>query len=72
MAGPLKNLNLGVLCMFIMVTASGTLASNVIGSFDEGAVSPEYGLMLDDRVVKVEKVSIHTGNELVYEIMNQG
>ena len=71
-AGPLTNVLLGFLLMLIIVLASTRLATNVVGAFDEGAVSEKYGLQLGDTVIAVGDVSIHTGNELVYEIMNQG
>jgi regulator of sigma E protease len=53
---------------------NGFLASNVIGDFQEEAISStcEDPLVVGDRVIKVDGVSIHTGNELVYEIMNKG
>ena len=71
-AGPLMNVLLGFLLMLIIVVSSERLATNVVGAFDEGAVSNRYGLQVGDTVVAVGDVSIHTGNELVYEIMNQG
>ena len=77
-AGPVMNILLGILCMFTLVgiesAQSGYLASNVIADFQEESVSDkcESPLMVGDRVIKVDGVSVHTGNELVYEIMNSG
>ena len=71
-AGPLMNVLLGFLLMLIIVLSSGRLATNTVGAFDENAVSNQYGLQAGDTVIEVGDVSIHTGNELVYEIMNQG
>ncbi len=70
--GPLMNVLLGFLLMLLIVLSSARLATNTVGAFDEGSVSNQYGLQVGDTVVEVGDVSIHTGNELVYEIMNQG
>lgn len=71
-AGPLMNILLGFLLMAVLVLISGQLASATVGDFNEGATSPAYGLQIGDTVKEVGGVHIHTGNELVYEIMNQG
>ncbi len=73
-AGALMNLILGFIIVFIIVCLSkGLLASTTIHSFMEGATSNgEAGLMAEDTVIKVNNVSVYTGEELTYEIMNQG
>ncbi|MBQ9778512.1 MAG: site-2 protease family protein [Clostridia bacterium] len=71
-AGPVINVLLGFLLMLVVVLGTSRLASNVIGDFDEGAMSLNHGLQVGDKVIEVGGVNIHTGNELVYEIMNQG
>ncbi len=71
-AGAAMNLLLGVIIMFALVFSSRPLVSTTVSSFAEGAVSSEAGLSVGDRVVKVGGVSVHTGNELHYELMNQG
>lgn len=77
-AGPVMNILLGIICMFSLVgmesIQNGFLASNTIGEFQESAISNtcENPLMVGDTVIKVDGVNIHTGNELVYEIMNNG
>ncbi len=71
-AGPVVNILLGFLLMLIMVLSTARLATNVVGQFDEGAISAQHGLMLGDQIVSVGNVPVHTGNEVVYEIMNQG
>ena len=51
----------------------GLLSLNVVHSFHENAVSnAEGGLLPGDEIIKVGRVSIHTGNELYYEISHQG
>ncbi|MBE6556599.1 MAG: site-2 protease family protein [Ruminococcaceae bacterium] len=70
-AGALMNLILGFLLMAILVFSGKTLVSTQIGEFTENSVSSQV-LCVDDTVTKVGRVRVHTGNELVYEIMNQG
>ncbi len=71
-AGPVVNILLGFLLMLVVVLLTSRLATTTIGDFNEGAVSKEHGLMIGDTVIEVGDVRVHTGNELVYEIMNQG
>ena len=77
-AGPVMNILLGIICMFSLVgiqsAQDGYLASNTIYGFQDSAISNkcEEPLMAGDTVIKVDGVRVHTGNELVYEIMNSG
>ena len=71
-AGPIVNVLLGFLLMLVIVLSSARLASATVGEFDENAVSSGYGLQVGDTVIEVGGVRVHTGNELVYEIMEQG
>ncbi len=70
-AGALMNVLLGFILMFILVFSQKTLVSNTIGEFNEASMSSQK-LMIGDTVVKVGGTSVHTGNEVVYEIMNKG
>ena len=71
-AGPAMNILLGILLMFIMVAGFGSLISTTVGAFTDAATSDDYGLCLEDTILKVNDVAVHTGNGLVYEIMHQG
>lgn len=71
-AGPLMNLLLGTLLMLILVLGTGKLASCTVGEFADNATSSSYGLCVGDTVTHVNGVRVHTGNEMVYEIMNRG
>ncbi len=77
-AGPFMNILLGIVMTFVMVIctrgADGQilLASNKVAEFGDMAISAETGLQLGDTVVKVGNVSVHTGQELSYEISMQG
>ena len=71
LAGPLTNILIGVLCMVILVCASGRLASTTVAEFADESKSSAW-LKEGDKIVSVGGVPVHTGNELVYEIMNSG
>lgn len=71
-AGPLTNILIGFIGMFILVLATNPLVANVVGGFQEGATSCDQGLMVNDRIVSINSTSVHTANEVAYEIMNQG
>ena len=73
-AGAMMNLILGFIIVFIIVCLSkDLLASTTIHSFLEGSTSnTENGLRVEDTIIKVNNVSVYTGEELTYEIMNQG
>lgn len=76
-AGALMNILLGFLLMLWLVcitrTATGelALASNVVAEFDENATSNQW-LQAGDVITHVNGTRVHTGNEVIYEIMNQG
>ncbi len=73
LAGPTMNVILAVLLMFILVLTSPYLLSTTVGEFTEGAVSSaEGGLMIGDEITHVGWVPVGSGNELVYEVSNQG
>ena len=84
LVGPGMNIILGFVLTFAMLLSSaieyrtddgrlGQLAKTEIAVFEDNAISNTGdGLKVGDKVLKVGKVSVHTGNELVYEIMHQG
>ena len=82
-AGAVMNILLGIFCMCSLVGIEAIpteanphplLATNVVSEFAEDSLSDkgEAPLMKGDRVIMVDGVLVHTGNELVYEIMNSG
>ena len=70
-AGPFMNIVLGVLLTLIVVLSQSALGSTVVAQFEENAVSSEK-LAVGDEIVKVDGTFVFTGNEVMYEIMNQG
>ena len=71
LAGPITNIIVGFLGMLILVALTGP-ATNIVAAFLDDATSINYGLQIDDKIVAVEGVKTHTGNEVVYEITYQG
>lgn len=70
-AGPFMNITLGILLTLIVVLSQGALASTVVAEFNENSVSSEK-LEVGDEIVKIDGTFVFTGNEVLYEIMNQG
>ena len=70
-AGPAVNIIFAIIVMFVLVLCTPTLGSTTVGGFVEGSVS-EARLEVYDEIVKVGNVSVHTSEELYYEIMMQG
>ncbi len=71
LAGPLTNLIVGFIGMFVLVSLT-VPATNIVAAFLDDATSDDYGLQIDDKIVAVNGVNTHTGNEVVYEITYQG
>ncbi len=79
-AGAIMNLITGLLLMFIIVLASGPLASNTVHSyppdsyFEENnfAVSSGETLLAGDEILAINGKSIHIAFDLSYEIMHKG
>ena len=73
-AGAGMNILTGYLCMVILTVglfAGGNrMPSTTIGAFDDAAPSQITGLKLEDTILKVDGVRVHTGYDLSYEIMN--
>ena len=69
-AGAAMNLCVGFLVMAILVTFSSALGGTVVADFFEDATSSSYGLMVDDRIVKIGDTRVHTATDLVYTIMH--
>lgn len=71
-AGAAMNILLATSVMFAIVFATKSLASTTIFQFHEGAYSAQHGLCVGDKITNVGGTAVHTGNELVYEIMHKG
>ncbi len=71
LAGPLTNIIVGFLGMLVLVMLT-VPASNIVAVFGEDATSNSYGLQAYDKIIEVNGVKTHTGNEVAYEITYQG
>lgn len=70
-AGPFMNIVLGITLTFIVILSQSALPSTVIDSFSADAVSSPK-LAVGDEIIKVDGTYVFSGNEVLYEIMNQG
>ena len=70
-AGPVVNIVFAVILMFALVISTPTLGSTTIGQFNDDAISNSK-LMVGDEIVRIGNVDVHTGEEVIYEIMMQG
>lgn len=71
-AGAFMNVLVGVLTVLIIVCGTEKLATNKIAQFDEKSALPQYGLMVDDEIIKVGNRRVYTGRDLSETIMFDG
>ena len=71
LAGPVTNVLVGFIGMLVLVMLT-VPASNIVAAFTDDATSDECGLQINDKIVAVNGVKTHTGNEVAYEITYQG
>lgn len=69
-AGPIMNLLIGFIAMTILVLSIGTLKSTRIEEFAVDAPSMQSGLMVNDKILKIDGVRVHTDYQVYYEIMH--
>ena len=67
-AGAVMNLILGFIVVIIMTATSADILSTQINSFEENAKTAQTGLQLNDKIVKVNGMSIYTINDLSYKL----
>ena len=71
-AGAIMNLLVRIIIMIILTICSSNFGSTVIGEFNDNSISDEYGLQVGDEIIEVAGTSVHTYDELSYEIMRSG
>ncbi len=71
-AGAIMNLLVGIIIMIILTVCTSQFGSTVIGEFNDNSISDEYGLQVGDKIIEVAGTSVHTYDELSYEIMRSG
>ena len=71
-AGAFMNVLVGVLVVLVIVCSSKLLATNIIAEFDEKSNLQQYGLCVDDEIIKVGSQKVHTGRDMSEAIMFNG
>ena len=71
LAGPVTNILVGFIGMLVLVLLT-VPASNIVAVFSENATSSECGRQVEYKIIAVNGVKTHTGNEVAYEITYQG
>lgn len=66
LAGAVMNLILGFIISIVAMLVSGVGISSRIVYFDENAVSPNYGLQLEDTIEKINGTKIFTARDITY------
>lgn len=69
-AGAVMNLILGLILSVILTLVNGYGVSSKIVYFSDDAVSPRYGLQLEDTIVKINDVSIFSVQDITYQLGN--
>ncbi len=69
-AGAFMNLVLGFILSIIMTFVNGGGVSTKIVYFADDAVSPRYGLQLEDKIIKINGVRIFSVKDITYQLGN--
>lgn len=71
-AGAMMNIIISVLILAIITACTPKFGTTVIYKFQDNAVSDDSGLRINDEIVEIDGVNVHTSGELSYEIMRRG
>lgn len=71
-AGAAMNLLLGFAIIGCTLIGAKSFATNEVSSFRESSVSSQHGLMVNDKIVKVNKTTIFTDRDIVFEMLRDG
>ena len=69
-AGAIMNLILGFVLSVVLTLVNGTDVSTKIVYFADNAVSADYGLKLEDRIVKINGTTIFSVKDITYQLGN--
>ena len=69
-AGAVMNLILGFILSVILLLVDGKVTSSQIVWFSDDAVSPQYGLQMNDTIVKINGVRIFSAKDITYQLGN--
>lgn len=71
-AGAMMNIIISVLILAIITACTPRFGTTVIYKFQDNAVSDDSGLRINDEIVEIDGINVHTSSELSYEIMRRG
>lgn len=69
-AGAVMNLILGLILSLILTLVNGADVSSKIVYFSDDAVSPNYGLQLNDEIIKINGIRIFSVKDITYQLGN--
>lgn len=72
LAGAVMNLLVGIIIMIILTLTTSRFGSTIVAEFVDGSTSDKTGLVLEDKIIEIDGYSVHTANDLSYEIMRNG
>lgn len=65
-AGGTINIIMGIILIAVMLSVSDLVSTNRIHSFSEDAISPQSGLQVDDRLVKINNKRVFSGDDITF------
>lgn len=71
-AGAMMNIIISVLILAIITACTPRFGTTVIYKFQDNATSDDSGLRINDEIIEIDGVNVHTSGELSYEIMRRG
>lgn len=71
-AGALMNIIISAIIIMIITLCTPRFGTTVVYKFADDAITDDYGLMINDKIVSIDGARVHTARELSYEIMRRG
>lgn len=71
-AGALVNLLVGSVIMICLTLSTSHFGTTTISGFGQGSLSDDYGLQVNDEIIKIDNTDVFTYDDLSYEIMHSG
>ena len=72
MAGGIVNLLVGSIIMICLTISTSHFGTTTVSGFGQNSTSDDYGLQVDDEILKINNTNVHTYDDLSYEIMHNG
>ena len=70
--GALMNIFVAIVIMTILTVCTPRFGSTIVAEFNQNSTSQNSGLKINDVITEVNGISVHTANDLSYEIMRSG